>query len=863
MDFDPLSFALGFGTSAGISVVAWLSRQQLAGLQKSTGNRIESTRESMARAGDERYARDLSVYLQRRHVAGQLFDLGDVLLEPRLVPPPPPVTPRLETEASDIYHVVPLIHDLPFSYAPYNIETMALSDLCAGNRHVAVLGIDGIGKSTTLTTLALMALGVVSFETLEDLTAQAIQEEEEDLTEEERKRRAREREEMQERAQEKIAETEAQQRELFIAREHEQRSIAEARLALTDLVPILVDVRDLVFDPEVYGRDDGTLDPAEPLIRAAQHQVTRSTARYVGTVLYAALGTGRALLLLDGYDELSDSAREMYFFWLQQLIAQYGENMIVIAGPSEGYDSLVTLGFTPTFLRAWREGEYTQLVRRWGDAWAQHSGQRPTPDTLQRLTIDNRARPMLDVILKLWTGLAGDARQIGRIGWYDAFVHRRVSEEAQREKLAMLAVRLMEAQQPLPVTDLLASGASKEDAVSKRSDVLDPFVAAGFLVGYDDGRYGFAHTLLASYLASTTLSADAPAQVAAVALNPVWQNALTFAAAQIDLLPAIQERMEATPDLLFSTLFGLVRWAPDAPPNAAWRGELFRRLGLAMMADQQYPYVRERAMASLIAAREPNVLFVFRQALKSDNPDIKRLGCVGMGALGNKEAINELAAMMGDKDHNVKLAAALALGAIGTDEAIEIMIHGLFQGDTELQRAIAEALAALPGEGHNTLREAIEKGELEIRRAAVYGLSRVGRPWAITALYRAMFEDEQWFVRSAAEEAFLAAQSSDREGPHAHPEADTLAWMVDWADARGQDTPAGEASREILIRVLQEGEPPYRVLAAETLGRLGHLAGLKPLYAALRDQNEDVRGAAYTALANLQMHLGKPLPGLV
>jgi HEAT repeat protein len=868
MDFNPLSFALGFGAGTGLSLVAWLSRQQLANLQKSTGERIDSTRELMGRAADERYTRDLLVFLQRRHVAGHLFNLSEVLLEPRLVPPPPPVTPRLdEVEARDIFQVVPLIHDLPYSYAPYNIETMGLVDLTAGDRHIAILGIDGIGKSTTLTTLALMALGVVSFETLEDLTAQAIQEEEGDLTEEQRKQRAREREEMQARALEKTEEAYARQRGLFIARDQDRKTMAEERLALTDLVPILVDLRDLVFDPEAFGRKDNTLDPAEPLIRAVQRQVSGAAARFVGSVLYSVLEAGRALVLLDGYDELSPGARETYFFWLQQFVAQYGANMIVIAGPAEGYDPLMTLGFTPTFLRAWREDEYERLVRRWGEAWAHHSGTHPVSETLQRLTIDNRARPILDVSLKLWTGLADDAREIGRIGWYDALIHRRLSDEALHDVLASLAVSVMEAQQPLPGAELLANLTSEDSADgakrSKLDDVLDALVADGFLIRLDGDRYTFAHTLLASYLASTMLSSDAPAQVAAVALEPAWQNALTFAAAQIDLLPAIQRRMEVTPDLLFGTLFGLVRWVPDAPPNAPWRGELFRRLGLALLAEQQYPYVRERAMASMVAAREPNVLFIFRQALKSTNPDVRRLGCIGMGALGNEDAINELAAMMGDSDLDVKLAAALALGAIGTEEAIEIMIHGLFQGDPELQRAIAEAMAALPGEGHDTLREAISKGKAEIRRAAVFGLSRVGQPWAISELYRAMFEDTAWLVRNAAEEAFLAAGSPDRIGPEAHPEADTLAWMVEWANARGQSTPAGEASRQILIRVLQEGAPPHKVLAAQTLGRLGHVAGVKSLYAALRDGDESVRGAAYSALAELQMQVGRPLPGLV
>jgi len=44
---------------------------------------------------------------------------------------------------------------------------------------------------------------------------------------------------------------------------------------------------------------------------------------------------------------------------------------------------------------------------------------------------------------------------------------------------------------------------------------------------------------------------------------------------------------------------------------------------------------------------------------------------------------------------------------------------------------------------------------------------------------------------------------------------------------------------------------------------LGHVAALKPLYAALRDRDPAVRGAAYAALAELQTQLGRSLPGLV
>lgn len=863
MRFDALSFLLGFGTASGLSAAAWLSRKQLAQLRDSAESRIESTRETVGQAVDERYVREVLQYLQRRHIAGRLLNLSEILIEPRLIPAAPPVLPHGDdAEITDIFEIVPLIHDLPFSYAPYNIETMALSDLGAGDRHVAILGISGLGKSTALTTLALMALGEVSFESLEDLTAQTIQEEEEGLTDAEREQRARQREEMHERALEKLHEAEEQRREFFVLSEDESTQ-AQPKTDLRTLVPILVDVRDLEFDPAAYGRENAAFDPAEPLIRAVQRQVTAVTARFVGSALYPALEEGRTLLLLDGYDDLNPIARETIYFWLKALLDQYGRNMIVIAGPAAGYEALLTLGFTPTFLRAWHEGEYDRLVGRWGQAWAGQTGIRPDAEMLQRLRKDNRARTILDVTLKVWTGLAEDARETGRLGWYDAFVNRHLSDVERFPALLELAARHVAVQQPVTLMANGAEDAAETGEPAVATDLLDALVNDGLLFARPGKRYDFVHWQIASYLASRTLEQAETEQIAEVALEPSWQNALSFAAAIIDLLPAIQRRMQTSPDLLYSTLFGMVHWLPDAPSDASWRGELLRRLGAALLAPQQYPAVREHAMAAMIAAREPKVLFVFRQAVQADNPDVERIGCLGMGALGLEDAISDLEAQMNDENRDVQLAAALALGAIGTEKAIEVMIHGLFQGASELQRAIAEAMAAIPGEGHNTLREAIIAQEIGIRRAAVYGLSRVQSSWALTELYRAMFEDEQWYVRSAAETAFLTAQSPDREGPHAHPEPDTLTWVVEWAGEKGQVVPGGEASRQILIRILQEGSPDDKVLAARTLGRLGHVAALKPLYAALRDRNARVRGAAYAALSEIQTRLGQPLPGLV
>ena len=873
MRFDPLSFVLGFLSSTGISLAIWRYRARLAAIQESAETQIEGTRQFVGRAADTRYYRDMLRYLQRQHVAGNLFNLTDLLLEPHLLLPVAPITLPPEGEVRqerDVFDVIPVYHDLPQSYAPYNIATITLDDLGAGDRHVAILGLSGMGKSTALTTLALMALGEVEFESLEDLTQKAIEEEEKSLTRQEREQRAKEREQIEARVMEKLHDIHQQEREQTL-----QAQAAEhlPPIAIRGLLPIPVHLNDIDFDVAAYGGKAEELDPAEPLARALQQHVTGVTAQVVGSVIYPALETGRAIVLIDGYDELAPAARDTYFYWLEQLLAAYGHNMIVIAGPVEGYETLVNLGFTPCFLRAWTADDYTRLANRWGRLWPTlEKGRRRAEtldeQTLRRITVDNRGRGILDVTLKIWTGLADDAREAGCVGWYDAWITRKLSNAGARQGLPHLAQAVLEAGCPLnraALQDVLAQAfAVPEGSKSgpKTEGIIDDLVKDGLLLAHPNGTFSFPHLRIAGYLASEVLVEAGSEFAAECALEPAWQDALGFAASRINMTPVVYRKLSTAPDLLYSNLFDVVRWLPDAPVDAPWRGDLFKRLAAALMAPEQYPAVRERAMAALIAARDRNVLFVLRQALRSADPQVRRLACVGLGALGDPDAIKDLMPFLGDEDEDVQLTAALALGAIGTDRALEIMVHGLIEGSEELRRAVAEALAAIPGEGHAVLRDGIQSDDIMIRRATVYGLSRVRASWALVALYRTMLEDEQWYVRTAAEDAFTAARSPENDGPRAHPEADSLGWLIHWAADRGEGVPAGVNARQILVRVLQEGQPMHKIIAARTLGNLGHVGALKPLYAALRDRHPQVRGAAYAALADLQMRLGAPLPGL-
>ncbi len=267
-------------------------------------------------------------------------------------------------------------------------------------------------------------------------------------------------------------------------------------------------------------------------------------------------------------------------------------------------------------------------------------------------------------------------------------------------------------------------------------------------------------------------------------------------------------------------------------------------------------------MAALVSSRDKGVLFVLREGLKTPLPVIRRLCCVGLGALGEPDGVREISPALNDSDPDVQLAAGMALAAIGTPGALETMLQGLLTGDPQLRRAVAEALAALPDVGHPTLRDAIVSSELDVRRAAVYGVARIKKAWALALLYKTMLEDGEWVVRNAAQQAWGEAQRPDRISIHTHPQPDQIAWLVSWAADRGEGVPVGPNGRQVLVRALQEGDPVLRAAAAKTLGTLGHHSALKALYTALRDPDEGVRTAAYDSLAALQTRLGMKLPAL-
>lgn len=899
MGFDWQNFGIGLLAGWGSAYGIYRARKFIGGTITSVSTGAKTAQSSATRSADSRYINDLTERARTTHLGGAFVNLNDVCIEPHFIPAPALAAPPTDDAIHDIYRVVPILPDHPYLYAPYNIDDLTIDDLARGHRHLALLGLPGSGRTTALLSIALYSINEIAFTPPLDKVQQQTDSEEAAMSEKERSVRVRERVMMQQRARERLA---TERGQAFDGETDDEQK--EAIPLFKRLMPVYVHLADVIAPTSEFGSE---IDPAEPLVRAVQYDVKRVTASTIPRNLYKRLNRGDTLVLIDGYDDLPESERLTAQHWLRAFMTQYAANFIIVTGPVTGQGDLTKLGLAPVYLRSPHTLDVERTADRWATQWINMAGRgrkkrgagKPDEASLVRAHIGNQSLSNFELTAKLWANFSDTVEMTGVEGWLRQVIARLLPADLSlgdnAVRLAQIAALQLDEGyitaarlQALSITglgDAASSAASDDDdateavtpakkgrgkkdepqdseTTSAQGKLLAALRRSGLLVRHRGDRYQFRHLLLASYLASLIFKTGGESALLTCADRPAWQHALAYTALHTPVDALIEHRMRQPLDMLYSPLFTLARWVSYAPTEATWRGEVLRDLGNVLIAPNQYPAVRERAAAALLETREKTTLLVFRRAVRNANPALRRIACLGMGAMGDPEALKDLAQLpLTDRTPEVQLAAGMALGAIGTTDGYEAMIKVFGSESEQLSQAIAEAFALHPDEGYPLLYEAARHEDMLLRRAAVFGLRRIRTTWALIEVYRRFLDDDQWFVRSAAQQAFEEINyGQHKRYPAAQPPIEEIGWLAGWATERGEKIPAGEAASSVLIRALQEGEAPVRALAALNLGQLGVVGMTKPLYNALRDRQDEVRAAAHLALSTLQLHIGKALP---
>ena len=577
------------------------------------------------------------------------------------------------------------------------------------------------------------------------------------------------------------------------------------------------------------------------------------------------LEAGQAVVLVDGWDELSPQPRQQAAAWLAGLVDAWPGNLWLVSAATRGYASLAEMGFVPVTLAAWDAAQVETFAQRWVETGT--PGSEPDSAILRRLSTElgGAARsgvPPFELALRALVARAGGAAPAGRAALFDRALDVLLGQEepwvsdACRAVLGQVALRL---QQEGRAT------AGREEIDRAIESVLPPpeerparaaarvsralTGPAGWLRLVGTDRTVFAHPLWQAYLAARQLAATPADDLVERLDDPCWAEVLRFYAGLGDVGPLVASWCRRPADIFLTHLQTLSSWIAVAPGDAAWRDGAMAVLARAFLHPSLPGPVRQALADALAATGAPGLAYFFSQAIQHPDAGVRAAAVLGLARTGGESVVLMIEPALGDESVTVREAAVRGLAHASTDAATRQLARVLMEGDEMLGPVVAEALAQCGKEGVAFLREAVVSEDVIVRRAAVFGLAQIE---ARDLLERVAREDSQWIVRSAASAAMdELAEWETICGVAPPPKIEGLPWLTSWAAARGSGVGVGEAARGVLRRAMSEGDAPVRLAAARVLAQVGRPDDVESLRIALNDADPAIGIAALDALAEI------------
>jgi hypothetical protein len=233
--------------------------------------------------------------------------------------------------------------------------------------------------------------------------------------------------------------------------------------------------------------------------------------------------------------------------------------------------------------------------------------------------------------------------------------------------------------------------------------------------------------------------------------------------------------------------------------------------------------------------------------LNSEHENVRQLAVLGCGLLIDGQSVPDLIKKLRDVT-KVGQAACLALVNIDTKAALEGVASTLLRGDEQLRRAAAEAFSTHPREGYPILKDGSSIDDLLTRRAVIYGLRKVDEPWAIEVLENLQVEDAQWVIKDSASQALDDIRNLDPTIPIPQPPLEDIPWLIDFAGERGVGISKGKSARDMLLRVVEEGNEELILAALGQIQRRGIIPSFRTLYTLYYGENENLREESFNTM---------------
>lgn len=668
---------------------------------------------------------------------------------------------------------------------------------------------------------------------------------------------------------------------------------------LHEYIPFLVHVADL----------DLPLKKPEDLLnsikdKVAEHAPVFFVPRASGFVDFA-FQAGRALLLLDGVDELPPDKIQEVVAYLKQLLKAYPKIRLVTTALHEQLGGLGSLGLFPLAILPWNTARQEAFLQKWTalwekyitvETWAQTEIQRIDPFLLNSwIRLESSGLTPLEFTLRVWGVYAGDILGPRPVDAIATHIRRLTPANTPPEALQILALQSNLTLTPIfdartgrnwvksfepeeetpqpppaeeqPAPESVAEVAATPEATQKenrkksaqtsvlaqRANLISKMTASGLLEGHrDNSSLRFTHPVLSGYLAGLGMAQYN--QVTPLTQQPAWTGRLLtgrYLAAFGDPTALVEALLRQDDPMFARPQLAAARLLRDAPRQAAWRGKVMSPLVQLLQNPNQPLSLRAQVMAALTSSGDPAVVALLRQLAALPSPELRQLIALGMGALQDAKSIEILSAFTRDYAPNTRQAACLALVAIGTKPALEAATHALLAGDEDTRRAAAEAFATHPAEGHAILKDGADSQDILVRRAIVFGLARLGASWAVEILQKMQVEDEQWVVRTAAAQALEGLNNPNPRIPHyLSPPAETP-WVIEFAGRHGMGVTPGQSATDIFLLALKSEKPEEQFGAVNYLRFNTSEGVIAAFYALLFSDKHYIRDLIFNLLSEM------------
>lgn len=685
---------------------------------------------------------------------------------------------------------------------------------------------------------------------------------------------------------------------------------------LHQYIPFFIHVADLGLPLNNPQKPEDFLAPiAEKLSQSAG---VFDAPRIPGFVQYA-FTNGRALLLLDGVDELTQAAIQEVTTFLRVILRQFPKTHVITTGAPEYVDGILSLGFTALAIMPWTAEQQASYLKKWStlwqkyvamEVWAQTTNMALDPILAERwLSTDNFGLTPLEFTLKIWSAFAGDARGARPVDAIEAHIRRLTPANTPAEALCVVGAQASmnelpvfdnrrakewvksfepaetvetmaaeavspstetppleteagEEQSPVPASEAKKDPkkATEQQLQAARTNLISQMTVSGLLAAHGGSRLCFSHPIFLGYLAGKGLAGTNASET--ILKQPAWAGqtaTLRYMAAFGDATSIVSGLLALEDHILMRPRLTTARLLRDAPRNAAWRGTVMATL-VQLIQNEDHPLgLRGQAMAAFALSGDPNADALFRQLMLAPSNNLRQLAALGAGVTRDSKAVDTLIGLLTNSAGVTQQAACLALVRIGTNQALEAVATALLQGDEQLRVTAAEALANHPTDGREALREGITSKDILMRRAIVFGLARINEPWATELLEKAQIQDEQWAVRNVAVEMLEARQQSNPHIPSRMKAASDTPWLIELAGKYGMGIIPGQPATDIFLLALKDDNQEYRQAALKYLRYTpsdGVLAALYPyMYGTDTERKEEI----FQVLSDMALG-GTPLP---